>query len=104
MYNYKFFSSINSSRELPWKRGLHHIVQDSPSTEIQESIFFSRIVFTLHTYIHPAQMHRYIQHTYIHAPCTQTYIQHTDIHTPSTHTYFFQPYTMRFSSEETDLK
>ena len=64
-------------------------VPDSPSTEIQESVFFSCILFILHTYIHPAQMHMYIQHTYVYAPCTYTYIQQTDIHRSSTNTNFF---------------
>ena len=103
LYNFKYFlfSMIFLSRAAMEKRFTSHQWQIVPVQKIRK-VSFLCILFILHTYIHIAQMHIYIQHIYIHAPCTHTYIQHTDIHIPSTHTYFlfFQPYTMRFSSEE----
>ena len=57
-----------------------------------------------HTYIH---IYTYIQHTCIYTFSTQTYIHPAHRQKYTQHTYIrfiFQPYTMRFSSEETGLK
>ena len=108
LYNfiYFFFSMNFFSSAAMEERFTSRQCQIVPVQKIRKVSFF--LVFYLsciHTYIQHKCIYTFSTHTYmlpahIRTSSTQTYIYPVHRHT----FYFFQPYTMRFSSEENGLK